>query len=165
MIRRLFTIASAVSLLLCVATVVLWVRSYLVEDVVLWTSNGVDRGFYSVTGKTIFIRRATSVAIEPSFHHFSHPDPSPFLWRRGMLYGPYLGMAFSRTVRPELAVQLPHWLFTMAFTFLPASWLVAYSRRLHGSHGLCHHCGYSLTGNTSGVCPECGTAVAGKVGE
>jgi RNA polymerase subunit RPABC4/transcription elongation factor Spt4 len=25
--------------------------------------------------------------------------------------------------------------------------------------GLCSNCGYSLTGNTSGVCPECGTAV------
>jgi hypothetical protein len=29
--------------------------------------------------------------------------------------------------------------------------------------GICRHCGYSLTGNVSGVCPECGTRV-GKVG-
>ncbi len=28
--------------------------------------------------------------------------------------------------------------------------------------GLCPRCSYNLTGNTSGVCPECGTAVAGK---
>ncbi len=26
--------------------------------------------------------------------------------------------------------------------------------------GLCVHCGYELTGNVSGVCPECGTPVA-----
>lgn len=26
--------------------------------------------------------------------------------------------------------------------------------------GRCRHCGYNLTGNVSGVCPECGTAVA-----
>ena len=26
-------------------------------------------------------------------------------------------------------------------------------------HGLCLKCGYDLTGNTSGVCPECGTAI------
>jgi len=25
------------------------------------------------------------------------------------------------------------------------------------SGGLCRGCGYNLTGNTSGVCPECGT--------
>ena len=24
---------------------------------------------------------------------------------------------------------------------------------------LCRHCGYNLTGNISGVCPECGTSV------
>ncbi len=29
-------------------------------------------------------------------------------------------------------------------------------RRLHPS-GACKHCGYNLTGNTSGICPECGT--------
>ena len=30
-------------------------------------------------------------------------------------------------------------------------------RRLHS--GCCSRCGYNLTGNTSGVCPECGTAI------
>ena len=28
--------------------------------------------------------------------------------------------------------------------------------------GYCQKCGYSLTGNTSGVCPECGTAIGHK---
>jgi rRNA maturation endonuclease Nob1 len=28
--------------------------------------------------------------------------------------------------------------------------------------GECEQCGYSLTGNTSGVCPECGTPVSQK---
>jgi len=32
MIRRLFTLASALSLLLCAAIIVLWVRSYRVRD-------------------------------------------------------------------------------------------------------------------------------------
>jgi hypothetical protein len=32
--RRLFTVASALSLLLCVATAVLWVRSYRTADIV-----------------------------------------------------------------------------------------------------------------------------------
>lgn len=29
-----------------------------------------------------------------------------------------------------------------------------------GKPGVCTACGYNLTGNTSGVCPECGTPVA-----
>ena len=28
--------------------------------------------------------------------------------------------------------------------------------------GRCRQCDYDLTGNTSGVCPECGTAVPGR---
>jgi hypothetical protein len=28
--------------------------------------------------------------------------------------------------------------------------------------GVCRHCGYNLTGNVSGTCPECGTAMAEK---
>ena len=31
--------------------------------------------------------------------------------------------------------------------------------REHARKGLCPRCGYSLTGNVSGVCPECGTRV------
>jgi predicted RNA-binding Zn-ribbon protein involved in translation (DUF1610 family) len=37
-------------------------------------------------------------------------------------------------------------------------WWIAYRRRVPASH--CQHCGYSLTGNTSGVCPECGTVIS-----
>src|SRR5688500_18467235 len=36
MLRRLFTVLSALSLLLCVAVVVLWVRSYWVIDLYVW---------------------------------------------------------------------------------------------------------------------------------
>ncbi len=30
------------------------------------------------------------------------------------------------------------------------------------AHGHCQQCGYNLTGNTSGVCPECGTPAPGQ---
>ena len=36
MLRRLFTLLSALSLLLCVATAVMWVRSYRVGDTYVW---------------------------------------------------------------------------------------------------------------------------------
>ncbi len=32
-------------------------------------------------------------------------------------------------------------------------------RRSHHPPGQCRCCNYNLTGNTSGVCPECGTPV------
>ena len=51
---------------------------------------------------------------------------------------------------------------------IPSPWLilppailclwVAYRRR-HYRGGICQECAYDLTGNVSGVCPECGTKV------
>lgn len=37
-------------------------------------------------------------------------------------------------------------------------------RQHRALRNLCQHCGYSLTGNTSGTCPECGTAVPRESG-
>ena len=45
---------------------------------------------------------------------------------------------------------------------LVAGWIgrvVALVRSLRRSPLDCQHCGYSLAGNVSGVCPECGTPV------
>jgi hypothetical protein len=47
------------------------------------------------------------------------------------------------------------WLFL--YTLRDGRQQVADHRR---RYALCVQCGYSLTGNTSGVCPECGTPVA-----
>ena len=38
-------------------------------------------------------------------------------------------------------------------------------RRKRLARGLCPGCGYDLTGNLSGVCPECGEARASRPGE
>lgn len=35
-------------------------------------------------------------------------------------------------------------------------------RRIRLAQGICHMCGYNLTGNVSGVCPECGEPVGTK---
>ena len=50
---------------------------------------------------------------------------------------------------------------------LPMIWIIALfvSRRLNHRRTLlcrCRQCGYDLTGNASGVCPECGTPIPGK---
>lgn len=52
-------------------------------------------------------------------------------------------------------IELPLWLVLSA-SVLATTWLWRPSRsRKKG----CVECGYSLTGNVSGVCPECGTAI------
>ena len=61
---------------------------------------------------------------------------------------------------------LPLWLvglvFGLAGAWLPYRlWSNARRRRLARA-GRCQTCGYNLTGNTSGICPECGTAIAAE---
>ncbi len=54
-------------------------------------------------------------------------------------------------------IQVPIW-FLIATVALPAI-LLALRTRLRRCEPRCPACGYNLTGNVSGVCPECGAAV------
>ncbi|HEX4796979.1 MAG TPA: hypothetical protein VH370_24525 [Humisphaera sp.] len=64
----------------------------------------------------------------------------------------------------------PHWrtIFpiwsVLIVVSVPSIWAGALTvrKRRRRSHGLCGVCAYDLTGNQSGVCPECGTAVPGQ---
>jgi hypothetical protein len=63
-----------------------------------------------------------------------------------------------RRVGPDYyRIQIPLWMLVLLFA-LPTAFLFWRDRRLIPP-GHCKKCSYSLTGNTSGVCPECGTAV------
>jgi len=59
-----------------------------------------------------------------------------------------------------VSVSFPHWLLLIAFGIIPAASLAtAYRRYRRGARHQCPECEYDLTGNISGVCPECGTAI------
>lgn len=60
-----------------------------------------------------------------------------------------------------VSVRYPSWLMFAVFATYPAITFIRgplrrYRRR---RRGLCLKCGYDLTGNVTGVCPECGTKV------
>jgi hypothetical protein len=48
---------------------------------------------------------------------------------------------------------------TLALCGTMSKWRKCYDRDKRIAKGQCTSCGYDLTGNTSGVCPECGTPV------
>ena len=54
----------------------------------------------------------------------------------------------------------PLTLFAMTTIPVSVAMLVASYRKPRSEHPTCANCGYNLTGNTSGICPECGTATA-----
>jgi len=53
-------------------------------------------------------------------------------------------------------IRVPFWLMLLPFA-LPTTILWLRDRRPGKGH--CPHCGYNLTGNESGICPECATPV------
>ena len=63
---------------------------------------------------------------------------------------------------PYTLVILPPWILLPAFAIPTAILLYRDRRRIPPGH--CQKCGYNLTGNTSGKCPECGTACDFQVG-
>lgn len=72
------------------------------------------------------------------------------------------GAAWMRSRQWRTAYPSIFWLALV----LPASaatlrGLDEYRRRRAAGRQGCRSCGYDLTGNVSGVCPECGTAVVG----
>ena len=56
-------------------------------------------------------------------------------------------------------VNVPLW-FLFLLIALPTGWLF-WSDHKRKKPGHCPSCGYSLTGNTSGTCPECGAVAVG----
>ena len=76
-----------------------------------------------------------------------------------MTADPY-GKVSTHEIHVFDSVWLPYWLIVSATAFLPVIglWKLVASR-LQMEWNLCPTCSYDLTGNTSGTCPECGTAI------
>lgn len=94
-------------------------------------------------------------------HHFWRPlgldGEFKFTWRQLITWdGRYSAHSYVRTW-----IIMPFWIPFLVFGFYPA---IAFMRgpfrkwRLP-EDGHCTRCRYDLTGNMSGVCPECGTPV------
>lgn len=171
-LRRLFTFASVLSLLLCAATVVLWIRGYSRSDDVCFNGTpcfliGVQRGsllfeyqwphnddippgYQSITWNSPRSPDWSHWLYTISHHNVCGFALYTFRWR-GVTAG-------ARQVTAE-SVEIPYWFVATVFFSLPAYKLRFHRRGRRIASGLCTACGYNLTGNMSGICPECGTPV------
>lgn len=78
--------------------------------------------------------------------------------RREQEFGQYpRGLGYFATYGGQFLTVPLLYLFIL-FALLPSVWCWKVFRNRRKPEG-CRHCGYSLTGNVSGTCPECGTLV------
>ena len=164
--RRLFTILSAVSLLLAIMTLVFWIRSRTVYDTLSFSATPPFRTIGSCDGHLIF---DGFVGRAQHFGKYWHPTPvdrgkiagesyNYLYWTRGHRFA---GFAAARMSVPDerdyLLITVPHWFVALLFSGCPTWWWI--KRRVRYGPGLCQRCGYDLRA-TPDRCPECGTVSA-----
>jgi hypothetical protein len=168
--RRAFKIVVALSLLLFVATGVLWVRSYWHRDVfTLWFAERRACWVESCRGGGIQFVQMTNMAtdqLESGWDVAFPADPLPTEMR--------LGFGFVPTTSPPnwdggpsrqvyiTVVVFPAYALMILLAVLPTTWaftMIRRSRRVGLGH--CLHCGYDLRASPD-RCPECGTEAGSR---
>jgi hypothetical protein len=148
--------------LAAIGTGLLWVGSYRIWSWHAWTFPLKDGGKLNAWG----IPGSASFGIwEPvenpvgdwSSHHGWGLDPweLPGWDNFSLKWGEHAGGRFW-------IVRCAYWLPFIAFVFYPTIAFVRGPLRRHRrrKRGLCLKCGYDLTGNVTGVCPECGAEIS-----
>ncbi len=166
--RSLFNFASLLGLVLCLATLVLAIRSYWVADAIAWRNSNIatscgDLLFSSDTRDDP--RPITSGVVYQSSSPHSYKYKSlwgvqPALAPIGFAYTIITGNGFR-----AFMMMVPLWFIALIAAILPALWIRLYRgkwrRERRRDAGLCPHCGYDLRA-TPDRCPECGTALANR---
>lgn len=184
--RRTLAAMTALSLLLCVATAGLWVRSYRRADFACYQRR-LGASPYLLTWQGMIQIKLVTCSHErrTGWEHFSGDewgiiidygrgvhrweDPTspsargtqhrcgPFVYGAGTFYN-----AGVQTSPPHSYtfhfLTFPAWSLCSLLAILPACrvWRL-YHRRARLNVGRCRRCSYDLTANVSGICPECGT--------
>jgi hypothetical protein len=179
LLRVLFNVATVVSMLLCVATCVLWVRGHYVEDSIVWRRNDAWRVLRSSSGHFIIDVNVSNWSGGQTGWLYAREPPNPNALADAKVSGYVLnvspGDSWTRWERGGFAwwrwkgrggnsiamLAIPVWSVMAAKALLPVGWGLV---RLHRSRirhrnwrvGRCPTCGYDLRA-TPDRCPECGT--------
>jgi len=186
MVRRLSTFASAISLLLCLTTAAMWVRSHWIIGSVVYTTphregnDVVDRSWviFGSPGRIGLARTeythgdVTAEELKELVHpgewsHYSVPasdywDKADAVFFYDASDWRFHGFGFYLYVSGgeyNKILELPYWAIFLLFAVLP---LFALRRilRVRGRkvRGLCVACGYDLRASPK-RCPECGVVI------
>jgi hypothetical protein len=185
--RRPLNILTALSLLLCVAVLMVSVRSYWRVDTVYWHTYVRDDGTAIVHRHWNIASGNGGVWFEAETHDMTDLSVGPKL-RATFPARPVVRWNVSRSMNQRPAdisstgfhasldqrwtnpvgrvhsrtVRVPWWIVALPAAFLPVRYLSLRRRRRRQyrvAHALCPDCGYDLRASP-GRCPECGTTTA-----
>jgi hypothetical protein len=172
--RKLLNLAAVLSLLLCLFTLA-------VRACGGWTDRSgrfhhlIGRWEYSTDGRYMGVQVVLLHAWRspvagptvpsgrsPQFDAFMKRFPPYYKWWHGP-FGFECGPCISITPAHQAQawgtrtwIMVPFRALAAVTLILPVTWGIRTARR-QPRNGACKACGYNLTGNVSGVCPECGT--------
>ena len=163
MTRRLLNLLTLLSLLLCVATVGLWVRNHWVADYILWqqpfdlemtTDDGRLRISFAPGSPADAPQRREWMSVPgTSGEDWAPPGPTPLGF--GFFHGER-GLPFYRNQSGLfLLAYVQLWFLAALFGSGPAVRAIRVLRRRRIRPGFCPACGYDLRA-TPDRCPECG---------
>ena len=163
--------------LLCVATLLLWVRSYFSQDLLERHRRGESRGWAYDDIRGVVSERGS---IGGGYVRIAHPGVPKFAdgWKYTAAAPPNpwrlrftcLGFSYWNTTLPPMrqrgslytvGFMVPHGLLAAPLAIAPAvaarRWGLARRRRLRIAAGLCVACGYDMRASAE-RCPECGAS-------
>jgi hypothetical protein len=155
--RRIFNLMVGLSLLICAATVALWLRSYFVQPPPAVYS---DRWLYDEGYAAIYKGEFTFV--------YSDTQPKSAKWFQLVRLNTTPLRVYQFMVSSEwnagvvvwyTSVELRLWLVVVVALLVPITAMARFLRdRSRPVEGKCRNCGFDLRA-TPDRCPECGTAI------
>lgn len=149
---RIRRIAKWTGLVLCVAILLAWGASG--QWAVFWVwSDGVNTRTWAIfRGRIVIQYPAAPIGDPPGWHVERLVYESLVDRLRPGPPGPHI---LHWNIPPVTFLHIPLWI---PLVLLGVSTALLWWRDRRPPRGHCRTCGYNLTGNTSGVCPECGEA-------
>src|SRR5579859_2543273 len=172
--RWVFRIASVISLLLCFATMYAYSRAYM-NRYEIYAGRLTPEGDQSATvyglrvqyASVFFVYKSGQTLLPDSdFHAEAWRNSWPMDGWRDVPSG-FEILSYETSPSGSVYDQLivPDRYLIALFAVLPACGALRLMfviwRTMTRKAGACYGCGYDLTGNTSGVCPECGRPLPG----